>query len=91
MRGQIFAQISQQFLERRPLLDLKEVLVEISVSQVVKSEIAGQVFGKKKFFCGANLVEELSQDFIVFEHFGNLVAFDWETLVRTEGKLLHNS
>ena len=59
MGGQVFAQISQQFLKRRSLLDLKEVLVEISVSQIVKSEIAGQVLGQQKFFCGSDLVEKL--------------------------------
>ena len=83
--------VVEELLELPALLDLEEVLVVVFVRQVIESQVTWQVFTEEEFFSGADLVEELGEDFVVRKLLGGLVVLHREVLVSAVGDFLDDA
>ena len=91
MVHQGLARFIQELLQRLAFLDLKEVLIEIRVSHIIKSQVRWEVLRGEKLLCGANLIEKLSEHLIVLKNSWDFETLNSKAFVTAVGKLLDDT
>ena len=59
------------------------------VTHVVKAKVAWQILGEKKFLRSTNLIEELSQHFVMRKFLGNLIVLHRKVFISTVSNNLY--